>query len=177
MSTVASFGEQEIPEQIDKWAIYGWEGGYRQYLAKTLRVLTDGTSTKERWYLTKTPMTPRQWLESPLANGAYPVAPPSSPTTDEDADADAEEEQEPTEADFDDPFAFDELPSTNVSPIDPGERVHRALKDMNQTDNKVLKEQLLLVLEAQKHAIKTRPLLAPFAFDFYGAAEVRTFPV
>ena len=163
----------EIPEQIDKWAIYGWEGGYRQYLAKTLRVRTDGAYTKERWYLTRTPMTPRQWLESPLANGAYPVAPPSFPTTDEDVDV----EEEPTDAEFfDDAFAFDELPSANISPIDPIDRVRRALKDMNQTGNEALEDQLLLVLEAQKHAIKTRPLLAPFAFDFYGAAEVRTLP-
>lgn len=55
---------REIPANVSHWA------GYKLYIAKELHLEVDRDG-KEHWSFTEVPMTPRQWLASPLCQDDY----------------------------------------------------------------------------------------------------------
>jgi hypothetical protein len=55
---------REIPANMSHWA------GYKLYIAKELHLEVDLEGV-EHWSFTDTPMTPRQWLASPLCQDSY----------------------------------------------------------------------------------------------------------
>ena len=135
----------EIPAAIHRWAVHGWEGGYRHYLASLLRVRAPPPAYDEVWTLDEAPLTPRQWLNS-AARGAYAAAPNDPDPADE-----AKDEGEPKDEDLDRRIAL-ALAPTRLAPDGPAAaRLRRAIG-------------------LQRAAVDDgRPLRAPFAHGYEAA--------